>query len=132
MQRLKTFIVEDSPVIRETLIATLEELVPVQVVGTAEDEASAVQWLAQNNHQVDLVIVDIFLKAGSGLGVLRAEKSAQPCRIVVLSNYATPDMRRKCLELGAHRVFDKSTEIEALIQYCGQLAAGDLSDPVQP
>jgi len=46
-------------------------------------------------------------------------------RMVVLSNYATPDMRRKCLELGADRVFDKSNEIDALIQYCGRLAAGE-------
>ena len=29
---LKTYIVEDSPMIREDLIATLEELVPVEVV----------------------------------------------------------------------------------------------------
>ena len=48
--------------------------------------------------------------------------------MVVLSNYATPDMRRKCLELGADQVFDKSNEIDALIQYCGRLAAGDAGD----
>ena len=41
MHPIKTYIVEDSPVIRENLIATLEELVPIQLVGTAEDEASA-------------------------------------------------------------------------------------------
>ena len=35
--------------------------------------------------------------------------------LVVLSNYATADMRRKCLDLGADRVFDKSNEIDALI-----------------
>ena len=34
-------------------------------------------------------------------------------------------MRRKCLELGADKVFDKSNEIDALIQYCGRLAAGE-------
>ena len=38
MVNLKTYIVEDSPVIRENLIATLEEMVPLEVVGTAEDE----------------------------------------------------------------------------------------------
>jgi len=128
MHPLKTYIVEDSPVIRENLIATLEELGPVQVVGTAEDEATAVHWLAEANRQVDLVIVDIFLKGGSGLGLLRAAQ-ARPHRhkLVVLSNYATPDIRRKCLELGADQVFDKSNEIDALIQYCAWLAAGAAS-----
>jgi len=33
-------------------------------------------------------------------------------------------MRRKCLELGADRVFDKSNEIDALILYCCRLADG--------
>ena len=132
MDKLKTYIVEDSPVIRENLIATLEELLPVEVVGTAEDEATALQWLTQPDHPVDLVIVDIFLKGGSGLGVLRAAQSLlQPRKLVVLSNYATQDMRRKCLALGADQVFDKSHEIDALIAYCGRLAQMQAGDTPQ-
>ena len=126
MHRLKTYIVEDSPVIRENLIATLEELGPVEVVGTAEDEATAVQWLSGAGQPVDLVIVDIFLKRGSGLGVLRATSHLPHLHnVVVLSNYATQDMRHKCLELGADKVFDKSNDIDALILYCSRLATGD-------
>ncbi len=126
MLPLKAFIVEDSPVIRENLIAALEELAPVQVVGTADDEFSAVDWLGSGGRRCDLVIIDIFLKRGSGLGVLRAASDLhQPMSLVVLSNYATPDMRRKCLELGASRVFDKSNEIDALILYCARLADGE-------
>jgi DNA-binding NarL/FixJ family response regulator len=126
MRPLRTYIVEDSRVIRENLIATLEELGPVQVVGMAEDEATAVQWLSQPSNQFDLVIVDIFLKSGSGLGVLRTSNGLpQRHKMVVLSNYATPDIRRKCLDLGADRVFDKSNDIDPLIEYCAQLAAGN-------
>lgn len=126
MQPLRTYIVEDSQVIRDNLIATLEELVPVEVIGTAEDESTAVQWLANSGTGVDLVIVDIFLKSGSGLGVLKAaHELPQRHNLVVLSNYATPDIRRKCMELGASKVFDKSNEIDALIQYCGRLASGE-------
>ncbi|WP_291013046.1 response regulator [Hydrogenophaga sp.] len=123
---LNIYLVEDSPVIRENLIATLEELVPAEVVGTAVDEATAVRWLGDPLHPVDLVIVDIFLQGGSGLGVLRAAQALpQRYRLVVLSNYATPVMRQKCLALGADRVFDKSNEIEGLMAYCATLAAGD-------
>ncbi len=70
------------------------------------------------------MIIDSFLKGGSGLGVLRAA-TALPngAKLVVLSNYAAPDMRRKCLELGADRVFDKSNEIDAMILYCCWLEA---------
>ncbi len=126
MRQLRTYIVEDSAVIREDLIATLEELGPVRVVGSADDEAGAVRWLAQPQNAAELVIVDIFLKAGSGLGVLRAVdamKRAPGCGLVVLSNYATPEMRRRCIELGAAQVFDKSNDIDALLAYCAGLAA---------
>jgi DNA-binding NarL/FixJ family response regulator len=126
MPALKAFIVEDSPVIRENLTAALEELAPVQVVGTAEDEPGAVSWLTSASHDCDLVIIDVFLKRGSGLGVLRAASElGRPMSLVVLSNYATPDMRRKCMDLGADRVFDKSNEIDSLILYCARLASGE-------
>ena len=149
MPLLQIYLVEDSPVIRESLIATLEELAPVKIVGSAEDEEGALQWLA--GHHSDLVIVDLFLKGGSGLGVLRAAQqghassngalktavngatASNPAgtpagapvsmpRHVVLSNYATPAMRERCMALGADGVFDKSTEIDSLIAYCTRLA----------
>jgi len=82
------------------------------------------QWLSQPANVAQLVIVDIFLKRGSGLGVLKAAQQlgSSGRSMVVLSNYATQDMRAKCLALGAQRVFDKSTEIDALILYCSELA----------
>jgi DNA-binding NarL/FixJ family response regulator len=129
MLPLKTYIVEDSPLIRANLIATLEELAAVAVVGTAEDEATALAWLGNAEHAVDLVIIDIFLKAGSGLGVLRnANRLPRSAKRVVLTNYATADMRKQCLALGADKVFDKSTELEALIEYCGRLGSGEPID----
>jgi len=126
MTAIRTFLVEDSPIIRENLIAALEELAPVEVVGTAEDERSAVDGLVSLTPSCDLVVIDIFLKGGSGLGVLRAAAAlGRPAmKLVVLSNYATADMRSRCESLGATRVFDKSNEIDALIDYCETLATG--------
>ncbi|HSI49602.1 MAG TPA: response regulator transcription factor [Ideonella sp.] len=132
MPVLKTFIVEDSPVIRRNLAAALEEMVPLKVVGHAEDEPSALQWLKDLPAPCDIIILDLFLRQGSGLNVLRqlgdavqrqdgARRRPVP-RCVVLTNYATDEMRRQCLQLGASRVFDKSGEIEDLIDYCLTLA----------
>lgn len=157
MSTLRAYLVEDSPVIRENLIATLEETVPLRVVGTAEDEATAVHWLHEHPAAEDceLVIIDIFLKSGSGLGVLAAAASQEEAqtdagassigseaparervdrlrcrrrRLVVLSNYATEDIQQRCLRMGADRVFDKSQDVDALIDYCDGLA----QDCVQP
>ncbi len=122
MPPLRAFIVEDSPVIRENLVAALEEMVPLEVVGAAEDEAGALRWLNDPTNPCDLAIVDIFLRHGSGLGVLRALQDSAVHR-VVLTNYASPDMRRQCLQLGASRVFDKSGEIEDLVAYCAEYGA---------
>jgi DNA-binding NarL/FixJ family response regulator len=123
MSKLRTFIVEDNPVILNNLIATLEELSDVQVVGSVGSEYEAVIELQERADQVDLVIVDVFLTSGSGLGVLRSTQSLKlAARRVVLSNYATADMRRRCLELGADSVFDKSSELEELIAYCDSAA----------
>ena len=64
-----------------------------------------------------LVIALIVLKQGTGLGVLRSQAVRRPQRrFVVLTNYASADIRRRCAELGADRVFDKSAELDELIR----------------
>jgi two-component system OmpR family response regulator len=121
---LDVFIVEDNLIVLESLVAALEELAPVHVVGSAADESVAVDWLAAGGEPVDLVIVDIFLRSGSGLGVIAAARRRRPeAALVVLSNYATDEMRSRCLATGADRVFDKSRDIDQLVAYCVALAA---------
>jgi len=122
--RLKTYIVEDNLTIRENLVGTLEELTCIEAIGFADTESDAQRWLGENDGGWELAIVDLFLKQGSGLGVLQtclSRRSNQ--KVVVLSNYATPDIRKRCAQLGADAVFDKSNEIDALVDYCIDIAA---------
>ena len=104
---------------------------PILILSGFPEEHYATTLLRQGasgylNKECDLVIIDIFLRKGSGLGVLQGlAGSSRDCKRVVLSNFATPDMRRKCLDLGADKVFDKSNEIDGLINYCARLAAGE-------
>ncbi len=122
---LRFFLVEDSPVISENLIATLAEMLNVEALGCARDERSAIEWMLAPDAHCDLMIIDIFLRTGSGLEVLRRAKVLRPeARLVVLTNYATPDMRRRCEQLGADRVFDKSAELEQMLTYCESLVGG--------
>ncbi|HWI82587.1 response regulator [Ramlibacter sp.] len=117
--KFRAYIVEDSPTIRENLIETLQELALVDPVGVAETEYEGKQWLAQNEGYWDLAIVDLFLKEGSGLNILEACRRRRPGqKMIVLSNHATNDVRWRCAQLGADAVFDKSTEIDALVDYC--------------
>lgn len=121
---LTCFLIEDSPLIRENLIATLQEMVDLEVVGQAEDEAGALRWLHEEAVPCDLLIIDIFLKRGTGLALLPKARQLQPgAKLVVLSNYATVEMRRRCEQLGADQVFDKSSELDELIAYCLDIAS---------
>ncbi|MDB5897484.1 MAG: putative response regulator, CheY [Ramlibacter sp.] len=115
----RAFIVEDSSTIRDNLIETLKELAQVEPVGMAETEHEAKRWLARN--EWDLAIIDLFLREGSGLNVLESCRQRKPHqKVVVLSNHSSRDVRWRCRQLGADAVFDKSTELEALVDYCAQ------------
>lgn len=125
---MRAYIVEDNVTVRDSLIGTLEELVPIKAIGVAETEYEGTRWLARNDAQWDLAIVDLLLKEGSGLGVVRACRYRHPTqKMVVLSNHATPEIRWRCAQLGADAVFDKSTEIDDLVRYCVALA-GQIDD----
>lgn len=119
---LRTYLVEDSATIRDNLIATLEDTVGIESLGYAESEGEGTLWLTQEGAEWDLAIIDLFLKKGNGLGVLKACAQRGPGqKVIVLTNYATPDVRARCEALGADGVFDKSTDIKALIAFCAQL-----------
>ncbi|MDR6535584.1 response regulator [Variovorax soli] len=126
---LFTFLVEDNKTIRDNLIPALEDLVGAEVVGCAESENEAAAWLASHTADWQLVVVDVFLKQGSGLGVLRTckQRSASQ-RAVVLSNYVNADIRARCTALGADAVFDKSKELEAFFDYCNDASHREIKE----
>jgi two-component system OmpR family response regulator len=116
---LQAFVIEDNPTIRENLIGTLEELTCVKVTGTSSTEDEALAWLETHHEAWDIVIVDLFLKQGSGMHLAQHVKRRRPTqKIVVFSNYINPSIRKRCAQLGVDAVFDKSTEIDALVDYC--------------
>lgn len=114
-----TVLVEDSKTIRDNLIPTLAELAGAQVIAVAETAGEAVAVLESLNGSWQLAIVDLFLREGSGLAVLRACQVRLPCqRVVVLTNYATEETRNRSLMLGADAVFDKSNELDQFFDWC--------------
>ena len=119
----KTYLVEDNPVIRENLTGFLEDIADAVVVAHASGEDEAVRWLRKHRDAWDVAIVDLFLDQGNGLGVIDACRQRRADqKVVVLSNYATPDMRARSKALGADAFFDKSAEIDQLLDYCEHLS----------
>jgi CheY-like chemotaxis protein len=116
---LKVFLIEDSELLQELLSDMLIELEGIDFCGCANGEAEALRRLAET--PVDLVIIDIELKQGSGIGVLDAlqtdsDRYGNP-RKVVLTNYAHATMRQRCEHFGMDAFFDKSLHINQLIDY---------------
>jgi DNA-binding NarL/FixJ family response regulator len=101
------------------LIPALADLANAEVVALAETASEAVTVLKNLGNAWDLAVVDLFLREGSGLTVLRACKErASHQRMVVLTNYPTEEMRRRSLELGADALFDKSNELDRFFEWC--------------
>jgi two-component system OmpR family response regulator len=116
---LHAFVVEDNPTIRENLVGTLEELTCVKVVGTSGTEDEALSWVHANSARWDLLIVDLFLQRGSGMHLVQKLGARQPGqKVVIFSNYVNASVRKRCAQLGVDAVFDKSTEIDSLVDYC--------------
>ncbi|MGJ7504571.1 response regulator [Variovorax sp. ZT5P49] len=117
---LAVFIVEDEPLIQDSLKVVLEGYLQAEVVGTALSEAEAVAWLQANEEAWQLLVVDLLLKQGTGLGVLAALSALGRKRgiVVALTNAASPDNRAECIRLGADAVFDKAAEVNEFLAYC--------------
>ena len=119
---LRVFLVEDNPLIRERLIESLTSTGRIDVVGYAEGEREAVDALAGGRW--DAVLLDLQLKQGNGLGVLRAIGPSRPhgAKILVLTTYAIPQYRDRSLALGADAFFDKSREYDRAVDMLSDFA----------
>jgi ActR/RegA family two-component response regulator len=119
---LSTFLVEDNALIRHHLIAAMEDEADIRLIGSATTEAEAVAWLEENPAAWDLLVVDLFLQEGSGLGIVKRCGRCRPGqRVVVLTNYATGEIADWARELGADAVFDKAADLGEFFALCAGL-----------
>ena len=107
------FIADDSDPVRERLIALLSEIEGAEVIGEARNYDEAVKGVRSLKPHV--VILDIQMPGGSGIDVLKSIKQdSRPPVVLMLTNHATPQYRKKCMEWGADFFLDKSREFESL------------------
>lgn len=122
---LRVFLVEDLPVVRNRIVESLGEIEGLEVAGFADGEDSALSWLRGN--PCDVLILDLELRQGNGLGVLKALASDSrpgPVRIVY-SNHASTNIRRVAVQLGAAYFFDKTLDTPKLRPLLEDLAASE-------
>jgi DNA-binding NarL/FixJ family response regulator len=123
---LRVLLVEDSKVLTERLTEAIRQISEVNLIGTADTEAGAIA--AVKRDPVDVIILDLHLKQGTGFGVMRAlvSEPVKP-RIVVLTNYDLPEYKSAAAALGATHFLDKARDYgrlgEVLRSICSEQMA---------
>jgi two-component system, OmpR family, response regulator len=124
---LRILLVEDSPLLRSRLESMLGQYAAFKVTGLASAEAEAIEKLDTVSY--DAIVVDVELRPGSGIGVIRAARARNRDKgdgshvwIIVLTNYDLPTVRERCMAAGADHFLDKMREIDQLMPILLQIA----------
>jgi two-component system, OmpR family, response regulator len=116
---LCVLLVEDSPRIADRLRELLQEQ-GVRVLDTVDNEQAALRALQET--QVDLLILDLQLRVGTGFGVLEALGRQRPPTIV-MTNYALPQYVERARHFGVEHFLNKARDFERLPGIVAQLRA---------
>ena len=117
---LKVLLVEDSRVLSERLRESLDGLQNVEVVGAVADETSAVAVV--HKQKVDVIILDLQLREGTGFGVLQQLGKVRP-KIIVFTNYMLPEYQRLASSFGVEYFLNKAVDYERLPQLLQEIGA---------
>ncbi len=119
-ESLGVLLVEDSPRIAERLRELLTLGGGVRVLATVSDEPAAIPALGEL--PVDLLILDLQLKIGTGFGVLESVGLNRPTT-VVMTNYALPQYRERARQLGVEHFLNKEKDFERLPEIVADIRA---------
>jgi DNA-binding NarL/FixJ family response regulator len=114
-------LVEDSVVLAERLAELIDPIADVELVGVVDTETDAIA--AARRNPVDVIILDLHLRQGTGFGVLRALASLpRRPQVVVLTNYDLPEYENAAMRLGASYFLDKARDYDRLPQVLEELS----------
>jgi DNA-binding NarL/FixJ family response regulator len=116
-------LVEDSPLLRERLTESLAVPGRIEIVAHADGETAALERLRAT--EWDALVLDLQLRQGTGIGLLRSLPTIRPAGavVIVLTNYAIPRLRERSLALGADHFFEKARDFNRVREVLEALAA---------
>lgn len=110
---MNIFIVENSVAARISLQSALSDMPEVNVVGHALNESGAIQCIGAL--LPDVVVLDLGLQSGSGVGVLEhIKKHHATIKVIVFTHYIDEFCIDRCKRAGADYFFDKSFQLMQL------------------
>jgi len=121
--RSRIFIVDDHPLVREWLGNLLRQQPDFEVCGQAEDAAGALVAMAAQ--APDVAIVDLLLKGGSGLDLIKDIRLRHPqTAVIVLSMYEEIYYAERALRAGALGYITKRESTTRIVEAIRQVRAG--------
>ena len=115
---LRILLVEDSAILVERLRETLGALEGVEVVDAVADESSAV--VAATAQPIDVIVLDLQLRKGTGLGVLQRLGSKRP-EVIVFTGHDMQEYKGRASALGVRHFLVKARDHERLPELIREL-----------
>jgi len=107
-REIKTLLVEDNNIFRQTFKETLQSRFPSVVIQEAAEGNEALQKV--DTFHPELIFMDIRLPEQNGLELTRKIKARYPETVViVLTDYDTPEYRKAAFQCGASCFFAKDS-----------------------
>ncbi|MES2536094.1 MAG: response regulator [Pseudomonadota bacterium] len=125
---LRIFLVEDAAEVRRLIVECLDEIPGIIWAGFSDTESDALDQLL--TLECDVMIVDIELKAGNGMSLLRklAQSHAQSASVkIIFSNNVCDAYRRAGQQYGVQHFLDKSNELPQLRALLLKLVSASVS-----
>jgi len=121
--KLRLFVIDDHPVVREGIARTVDVEPDVELVGEAATAAEALAGVA--DARPDVVIVDLHLPDRDGPDLIIALRAALPsARLLVVSGYDDEYRVAEALRAGAHGYLLKSSTTAEILTGVRDVAAG--------
>ncbi len=122
----RVMIVDDHPVLRRGLRASLLSFPDFEVVGEAGSGEEAVRLFAQV--RPDIILMDLVMPGMGGVSAIRAIRAIAPdAKIMVVSTYEEGDLVQEAFQAGAIGYQLKGIEIDDLVNAIRQAVSGILS-----
>jgi DNA-binding NarL/FixJ family response regulator len=119
----KILIVDDHPMIREGLALRIGAQADMEVCGEAASEEEAIALVKRT--RPDLMIVDISLKDGNGIDVIKRVKMGFPnVRMLVVSGYQEALYGERALRAGAMGYLNKQESNDKVLEAVRAILAG--------
>lgn len=107
---MNVFVVENSAAMDKGLQSVLSDISDVTIVGHSADEQDAIEHI--DALLPDVVILDVSLQSGSGIGVLQNIKEHHAeIKVMVVTYYSDEYYADRCKRAGADYFFDKSFQL---------------------